>query len=68
VLCVGDGAKLKESLVELCQPRQVIGADVHVMKLEIHGVLSFRKVVEWFQTTSSVAVAGVYRTQAHGAA
>lgn len=36
VICIVDGAKLEERLVELGQPRQVVRADVHVVKLEVH--------------------------------
>jgi hypothetical protein len=46
VCIVGDGPQLEQRLVELCEPRQVIRAEVHVMKLELHSDLAFMEVVK----------------------
>ncbi len=39
VFGVIDGAEVEKGFVELCQARQVVRAEVHVMKLEVHGGL-----------------------------
>jgi hypothetical protein len=36
VCLIGDRSQLKQCFVELCQSRQVVGANVHVVKLEFH--------------------------------
>lgn len=41
VSLVVDGAQVKQRFVELRQPRQVVRADVHVVKLELHSDLTF---------------------------
>jgi hypothetical protein len=40
VVSIVDGSQIKQGFVKLCQARQVIGTDIHVVKLEIHSVLS----------------------------
>jgi hypothetical protein len=36
VLCICDGAQLKQGLIKLGQSWQVVGTNVHVVKLEFH--------------------------------
>jgi hypothetical protein len=36
VLCISNSSELKQSLVELGQPWEVVRANVHVVKLECH--------------------------------
>lgn len=36
VLVIGDGSQLKQGLVKLCQPREVVRANVHMVKLKCH--------------------------------
>lgn len=46
VRLIFDGAQLKQRLVELRQTGEVIRAEVHVMKLELHSDLAFVEVVK----------------------
>jgi hypothetical protein len=36
VLVIGDGSQLKQGLVKLCQPREVVRANVHMVELKCH--------------------------------
>jgi hypothetical protein len=39
VLCISNSSKLKQSLVELGQPWEVVRANIHVVELECHSAL-----------------------------
>jgi hypothetical protein len=36
VLVIGDGPQLKQGLIKLCQPREVVRANVHMVELKCH--------------------------------
>lgn len=59
--------QVKQGLVELGQAGQVIGADVHVMELEIHGGLSFIQMMGRYRdrnpTVRGIECGGMHAAQ-----